>query len=408
MTYDALVIGGGPAGSTTAVLLAQAGWSVAIVEKSRFPRRKVCGEFLSATNLGLLDTLGIGEAFRAKAGPEIRRLALFAYGSTIVAPMPKVAGAGGWGRALGRETLDSLLLERATNVGTDIFQPATAVRLEPFADGQFCEIKTDRGRRTLQARVVIGAHGSWSRSIRAEEKVHPRRASDLLAFKGHFHGGSLPADLIPMIAFPGGYGGMVRTDGELINLSLCIRRDALAASRTWFPGSAAGDAVLSHILESCRGVREALTGAQRDGPWLAAGPIRPGIRKAYANDVFAAGNLVGEAHPVIAEGISMAIQSGQLLAAELIQRRKALATAMGRAEAGAAYSSEWRKAFATRIRLAGMVAGLATRPSAAVLLPFLARVPSILTLGARLSGKAVPPFGTFTSTGAPAPFLPGR
>ena len=71
MTYDALVIGGGPAGATTAFLLAQAGWSVAIVEKSGFPRRKVCGEFLSAANAELLDALGVGAAFRASAGPDI-------------------------------------------------------------------------------------------------------------------------------------------------------------------------------------------------------------------------------------------------------------------------------------------------------------------------------------------------
>jgi flavin-dependent dehydrogenase len=41
--YDALIIGAGVAGSTAAILLAQAGWSVAIMEKHRFPRRKVCG-----------------------------------------------------------------------------------------------------------------------------------------------------------------------------------------------------------------------------------------------------------------------------------------------------------------------------------------------------------------------------
>ena len=95
MIYDALVIGGGPAGSTAAILLARAGWSVALVEKSRFPRRKVCGEFLSATNARLLDELGVGEAFRTQAGPQVRRLALLAYGSTIVAPMPKARDGAG-------------------------------------------------------------------------------------------------------------------------------------------------------------------------------------------------------------------------------------------------------------------------------------------------------------------------
>ena len=58
--FDAVIVGAGPAGSTAAILLARAGWSVALVEKQRFPRRKVCGECLAASNLPLLDALGIG------------------------------------------------------------------------------------------------------------------------------------------------------------------------------------------------------------------------------------------------------------------------------------------------------------------------------------------------------------
>src|SRR5205814_1454116 len=88
MVYDALVIGGGPAGSTAAILLAMAGWSVTLLERSQFPRRKVCGEYLSATNLPLLDHLGVGAAFRAEAGPPIRKVAIFAGKSSVQADLP--------------------------------------------------------------------------------------------------------------------------------------------------------------------------------------------------------------------------------------------------------------------------------------------------------------------------------
>src|SRR5262245_14089568 len=54
VTCDALIVGAGPAGSAAALLLARAGWSVALIEKAEFPRRKVCGEFISATSLPLL------------------------------------------------------------------------------------------------------------------------------------------------------------------------------------------------------------------------------------------------------------------------------------------------------------------------------------------------------------------
>src|SRR5258707_5902616 len=78
MRYDAIVIGAGPAGSTVALLLARAGWSTAIVEKSEFPRRKVCGEFISATSMPLLHELGVLNDFLRQAGPEVRRGGPFA------------------------------------------------------------------------------------------------------------------------------------------------------------------------------------------------------------------------------------------------------------------------------------------------------------------------------------------
>ena len=71
---DAVVIGAGPAGSTVAIRLAQSGFSVALVEKAEFPRRKVCGEFISATTWPLLDEIGVGRELAARAGPAVERV----------------------------------------------------------------------------------------------------------------------------------------------------------------------------------------------------------------------------------------------------------------------------------------------------------------------------------------------
>src|SRR5438445_11544960 len=97
--YDALVIGGGPGGATAALLLARAGWSVALVERKEFPRRKVCGEYVSATNLPLFDHLGIGDRFRAMAGTPVTRVGLFAGTTIAQADLPRAARAcPEWGR----------------------------------------------------------------------------------------------------------------------------------------------------------------------------------------------------------------------------------------------------------------------------------------------------------------------
>src|SRR5215831_11182439 len=98
--YQAVIIGGGPAGSTAALMLAQANWSVAVVEKAGFPRRKVCGEYVSASVLPLLRRLGVAASFQNVAGPEVRQVGLFVNDSILMSNMPCAeTDGGGWGRA---------------------------------------------------------------------------------------------------------------------------------------------------------------------------------------------------------------------------------------------------------------------------------------------------------------------
>ena len=390
--YDALVIGGGPGGATAALLLARAGWSVALMEERAFPRRKVCGEYLSATSFPLLRHLGVGDAFHSAAGPEVGRVGLFA-GATIVdaaLPLPREHGAA-WGRALAREHLDTILLTKAAEAGVEVFQPWSAKTLTEVSDGYFCRAESHgkAGRIDVYARIVIAAHGSWTTgALPTQPKKQPARPSDLLAFKAHFRDSALTPGLMPLWVFPGGYGGIVHCDDGRVSVSCCIRRDRLADLRRGC-GLDAGDAVLAYLMEECLGVRRALAGARREETWLAAGPIRPGIRLRSQRGLFAVGNAAGEAHPVVAEGISMAMQSAWLLAERLIAWRRQGGASAFLADVGDDYVRAWRRAFVPRLRAASVIAHWGMRPvTVAGLLPLLRRWPALLTLWARLSGKA--------------------
>ncbi|TJX56064.1 MAG: hypothetical protein E5W21_15830 [Mesorhizobium sp.] len=126
--------------------------------------------------------------------------------------------------------------------------------------------------------------------------------------------------------------------------------------------------------------------ASLEGEWLAAGPIRPGMRPRFADDIFRVGNIAGESHPIIAEGISMALQSSWLLAGELARFEQWDRTA--RIAVGKRYSRAWSRQFATRIHAAALLARIAVLPNSnTAMKAFVGWFPNSLTLGARLSGK---------------------
>ena len=395
--FDAIVIGAGPAGSTAAILLARAGWSVALVEKQRFPRRKVCGECLAASNLPLLEALGIGAGFAASAGPELRRFALMQGQRTLVADLPAAAHSDlAWGRALGRETLDLLLLAQAQASGAVVLQPWAVQALGGGPGNHQCDIRIigSDHRAQLQAPVLIAAHGSWEPlpTGRAGRR-QARQPGDLFAFKANFRDACLAPGLLPVLSFAGGYGGMVLADQGITTLACCIREDRLEACRRLNPGLSAGEAVEAFLKQACHGVAQALGPARREGAWLATGPIDPGIRLRPDDTLFRIGNAAGEAHPVIGEGMSMAMQSAWLLCAQLLHPAAAhdgLPDTAWQSGVHQRYAAEWRQHFAPRLRLAAGFAHLAMRPDlTSPFLGLLSRWPGLLTQGARRAGKVI-------------------
>lgn len=405
--FDAIVIGAGPAGSCAAILLAGAGWRVALVEKQAYPRKKVCGECISATSLPILDVLGIGHAVARLAGRPLRQVALVCGARTVRAPLPAYADpVHRWGVAIGREHLDALLLEQARCRGVSVFQPWQVCGIAGTPGHFECRLRqADAGdERLLAVSLVIDAHGSWEPPIRQEgglaaPPAYPHRSSDLFAFKANFVRTALEPGLLPVLAFPGGYGGIVIADGARATFAFCLRRDALMKARSRFTGLKPAEAAQCWVRRHSSAAAALLDDGVQLGKWLGAGPIRPGIHLGKRDEViFRIGNAAGEAHPIIGEGISMALQSAVLLVDTIVRHGTQGVDGPAQLRIHAAYADAWRRHFARRIRLSALYAQLAMRPHVfGGLLSAVEHKPALLTRFARWCGKV-----------RPGPASPGR
>jgi 2-polyprenyl-6-methoxyphenol hydroxylase-like FAD-dependent oxidoreductase len=407
---DALVIGGGPAGSSAAIGLASAGWRVTLVEQHGFPRQKVCGECIGAGSFAMLDRLGVGSEVRRRAGPQHTQVGWMDSVGSIMADMPRCrSGSDGYGRALGRDIVDTLLLQRAKAVGVEVLQPAR-VRAIRGTPGEFrCDIVSSADTLdtsvasstslTICAALVIDACGSWERGPRfdvggptAAPALAARQQRDLFAFKATFMGTRLPAGFLPVISLSGGYGGMVVANDGRTTVAVCLRRDALRSIRARHRGLPAGLAVERHLGECCPGLRSALRGGERRGPWLTVGPLRPGIRMDESPGICRVGNAAGESHPLVGEGMTMALQSSCMLVDSLLTHADRTGEVQPLKLAHRAYAHAWRSAFASRLRFASLYAQIAMRSPLALSAAYaLRRWPALLTTAARFAGKARPP-----------------
>lgn len=357
--FDVVIIGGGPAGAALATRLAVAGNEVAVLEKSAFPRAKVCGEFIASAGVRQLEELGV----RLPPGEPVDRIALWAGGLRIDAPLAPA-------RAMARELLDSLVLERAVRAGAVLYQPARALAVTRVADARFI---VRAHAVEVEARMVVAAHGSWEPGSLPTQCVHMRpSASDLFGFKAHFTRHRLPARTIGLAPFAGGYAGAVAVGEGAATFACSVRRDALRALRTRHGAVSAGEAIFRHVLNESAAMQEAFAAAVRDAPWLAVGPLRPGVRPFVRHGIFAVGNAAGEVHPIVGEGITLALESANALAAALQS---------GSLDAARRHS----RAIRLRLWRSAALATVASNPSlAACAREPLRRMPSLLALAARV------------------------
>jgi len=298
---DVLIIGGALAGSAAGITLASRGRRVLILEKDRFPRGKVCGEFLSPGIWPLLDRLGLRSAVLEKGSPMDRVLIHYPGASLKLKLPPSLPGSpGAWG--ISRERLDSLFLDRAKAVGCEVREQhrVDSVRRKPEGFTVSASAPGEGPEKIFKADCLINAAGN---NGFVEREENAGKNSDLFGFKAHFRGPSL-GGAVQLFFFQGGYVGLGEIEDGMINLCGISTRSVIRGT------AGRREAILQKAsLENAK-FKTWLKDAEPSGPWHMCGPLRHGNWNRGTSHGLAAGDAACFLEPFMGQGMTMAAAGG--------------------------------------------------------------------------------------------------
>ncbi len=385
---DVVVVGAGPAGAATAILLAERGLDVVVLDRAAFPRAKVCGEYLSPEAARILDRLGALKALDA-AGPTALA------GMRITAPdgtrLEGRYGAIGdfcpyraHAMAVPREVLDATLVDRLRGLPVDLRERVRATDLL-IEDCRVVGVQAvDDGGAPLVVRapLTVGADGRASVVAQRLGLRHPHRLQRL-ALVTYVSGLPDCRELGEIFVDPPDYAILNPVDADRVNLSVVV---PLAHARPW---SSRLEDFFAARVRQLRHLAARLVGATRVAPVRALGPLAYRVDPPRMGGVLLVGDAGGFYDPFTGEGVFTALRCAEL-AADAIGR--ALGTRGVTVTALAAYEGARQAAFRDKERLTGVLQAVIRRRRIANLAArALARRPTALAALLGVIGDFVPP-----------------
>ncbi|MGE3174150.1 MAG: NAD(P)/FAD-dependent oxidoreductase [Planctomycetota bacterium] len=384
---DVLVLGAGPAGSTTATHLARAGFDVVLADQKAFPRQKPCGEFLSPECRPYLAELGVDEVLRAAGVRLVHGMQLHA-GDTAARGAFRALGDrphAHSGYAVRREVLDLLLLDAArARPEVRWLERARFRELLRGDDGRIvgARLRYGDGELVVRARRVIGADGVRSQVAAGLGVQRALGWLDRLALVGRFDGVP-PAAAAEVHFVPGGYFAATTVDDDTFHLNLVVDRRA--------PGLRDGDLdafVAAHLQQAPR-LQQRMADARRLQPWRGTGPLAFRTTRQALPGAALVGDACGYVDPLTGEGIYFALHGARALAAALEQGRAAPRRA---AAALRGYERERRREVGPRSMLSRLLQRGMRRPWIVDrVVGLLAAHPSVCDLLVTMTGDTVHP-----------------
>ncbi len=352
----ALIVGGGPAGSAAAIVLARSGIEAEVIERTEGPHDIVCGGFLGWDALAALERLGIDPA--ALGAREIRRLRLISAERCVETALPRLAAG------LSRRTLDEALLARARQVGAQVGRGRTVraadlaerrVRLddEPELAGEALVLAT--GKHELRGAARPVDISTRPLGLRTALEAGPALAK---ALEG----------VIELHLYDGGYAGLLMQEDGSANLCLSASRDRLKEAGGIEP-------LVARLADELPALRERLDGGEARG-WSAVSGVPYGWRAGETVEgVYRVGDQAAVIASLAGDGIAIALESGM-----------AAAQAIAGGRSAADYQRDWSRRARRPIGLAEVLRRSAENPMARqAMMGLLGWFPSLAPLAARLT-----------------------
>lgn len=315
---DVLVAGAGPAGAVAAAYLAGAGYDVWLLDKERFPRDKVCGDFVGPVGLVELLRLGVTRLAVYRETNTISTASCHLDGEALVtAPIPPLPGLPPFGRVIPRLQLDEWILDAARAAGATIVEDCRVKNVQPDDDSVLVE--AERGRRTLRlrTRLLIGADGSNSIVARVLRGRTPLDRNRIVAVRGYYENVTGPSDRADLYfcgdSFPG-YCWLFPTGDGTANVGVGV------ASQTLPDTKFALKSLLQNLIERDPALKTRLRHA-RIMTKVSGWPLTTYDHRLPVvwDRVMLAGDAAGLINPLNGEGIQYALLSGRWAAHHALQ-----------------------------------------------------------------------------------------